>query len=150
MSELVIKMTNESMDKFNPHIDWIFALVTGLLIICVIILCVLFGRLKSDAHNEQTQIDRERIQQVKQYRSLAKQKYITIKQFDKLFKSCKKTNNKRVMNNLANQKVVDSDNGFSYHAVISHFDGEGSCRKATYKLSHIQNGKTAIYAVFYF
>lgn len=87
--------------------------------------------------------DRERVQQVKQYRNLAKQKYITIKQFDKLFKSCKKTDNKRVMNNLTNQKVVDSDNGFSYHVVISHFDGEGSCRKATYKLSQIQNGKTA-------
>lgn len=58
-------MTNDSMDKFNSHIDWIFTLVTGLLIICVIILCVLFGRLKSDAHNEQMQIDRERVQQVK-------------------------------------------------------------------------------------
>lgn len=115
----------------------------SLLIICVIILCILFGYLIIDLHNEQTQIDRERVQQTKQYHNLTKQKYITIKQFDKLFKSCKKTDNKRVMNDLANQKVVDNDNGFSYHAVISHFDGEGSCRKATYKLSQIQNGKMA-------
>lgn len=113
---------------------------------------VLFGNYNSMKHANsnprptkktkvvKSKISNPREKQVKTYKKLMKQKYITTQQFNKLYQSAQKEGNTGLIEKFDNTKLVDNDDGHVYMVEIIPYNQGLDLR---YHLTAINNGKSA-------